>query len=58
MNVIVLDGDVKRGSVMMGQTAGIIDSVKPLKDVLADLINDAINERNKLVAKMNMYEGF
>lgn len=54
----VLDGDVKRGSVMMGQTAGIIDSVKPLKDVLADLINDAINERNKLVAKMNMYEGF
>lgn len=54
----VLDGDVKRGSVMMGQTAGIIDSVKPVKDVLADLINDAIKAREALIAKMNMYEGF
>ncbi|MGM9969064.1 MAG: DUF561 domain-containing protein [Anaeroplasma sp.] len=34
-------GDVKAGSVMLGQTAGIIDSVKPVAKILEDLIEES-----------------
>lgn len=49
----VLDGDVKRGSVMMGQVAGLIKEIKPVAKVLEDLINEAINELNPLVNRIN-----
>lgn len=49
----VLDGDVKRGSVMMGQVAGLIKEIKPVSKVLEDLINEAINELNPLVNSIN-----
>ena len=49
----VLDGDVKRGSVMMGQVAGLIKEIKPVAKVLEDLINEAINELNPLVNSIN-----
>ncbi len=49
----VLDGDVKRGSVMMGQVAGLIKEIKPVQKVLEDLINEAINELNPLINNIN-----
>lgn len=49
----VLDGDVKRGSVMMGQVAGLIKEIKPVAKVLEDLINESINELNPLVNSIN-----
>ena len=49
----VLDGDIKRGSVMMGQTAGLIKEVKTVEEVLANLINEAISLQNSLNAKID-----
>lgn len=49
----VLDGDVKRGSVMMGQVAGLVKQIKPVKSVLEDLMNEAIAEKEELLIKLN-----
>ena len=49
----VLDGDIKRGSVMMGQTTGLIKEVKTVEEVLANLINEAISLQNSLNAKID-----
>ncbi|MFH1452971.1 MAG: nitronate monooxygenase [Armatimonadota bacterium] len=40
----VIDGDVEGGSLMAGQSVGLIDEIKPMKQVIEDLINDAEDE--------------
>ncbi|MGV3278143.1 NAD(P)H-dependent flavin oxidoreductase [Rickettsiales bacterium LUAb2] len=37
----VIDGDVEYGSLMAGQSVGLVNSIKPVKLVLEDLINEA-----------------
>lgn len=49
----VLDGDIKRGSVMMGQVAGLVNEIKPVAKIMSDLINEAINERKELEQKLD-----
>ena len=49
----VLDGDVKRGSVMMGQVAGLVNEIKPVSQIMSDLISDAIKEKVLLDEKLN-----
>lgn len=49
----VLDGDIKRGSVMMGQVAGIISEIKPVKEILEDLVKDALKAQEALLFKFN-----
>ena len=49
----VLDGDIKRGSVMMGQTAGLIKEIKSVEEVLANLINEAISLQDCLNSSIN-----
>ena len=49
----VLDGDVKRGSVMMGQVAGLVNEIKPVSQIMSDLISDAIKEKALLDEKLN-----
>ena len=36
----VFDGDMKTGSVMMGQIAGLCHEVRPLADILEALMSD------------------
>lgn len=36
----VFEGDMKTGSVMMGQIAGLCKTIRPLKDILASLVSD------------------
>ena len=36
-----VDGDMKNGSIMAGQCAGMVDSIRPMADVLADVFNEA-----------------
>jgi enoyl-[acyl-carrier protein] reductase II len=36
-----VDGNVERGSLMAGQSVGLIDKVQPLREILADLVADA-----------------
>jgi enoyl-[acyl-carrier protein] reductase II len=37
----VVDGDVKQGSVMAGQSVGLVNEIKPLKGIMAELVSDA-----------------
>lgn len=49
----VFDGDIDNGSVMMGQIAGLCDSIKPVKEILENIINQAKEEREELINKIN-----
>ena len=49
----VFDGDIDNGSVMMGQIAGLVDKKATLKEILDSIINDAINEKNELISKID-----
>ena len=40
----VFDGDVKHGSVMMGQVAGMCHEIKPLKDIIETMIQECKDE--------------
>lgn len=37
----VFDGDMANGSVMMGQVAGMINDIKPVKDIIENLFTEA-----------------
>lgn len=48
----VFDGNVKDGSVMMGQIAGMIKEVKPLAVIFEEMIAEAKVEQMKLAEKL------
>ncbi len=44
----VFEGDIKHGSLMMGQIAGMIKEIKPLQAIFDDLMNQSQSEFDKL----------
>jgi enoyl-[acyl-carrier protein] reductase II len=46
----VFDGDVKGGSLMAGQVAGMLDDIKPAEEILRDLYDSCVTEANKIAA--------
>jgi len=44
----VVDGDVDFGSLMAGQSVGLIKDIKPIKDIITELIRDAEDELQRL----------
>lgn len=44
----VIDGDVTKGSLMAGQSVGLVSDVKPLPDIMAELLEDAETELQRL----------
>lgn len=44
----VVDGDMERGSVMAGQSVGLMDSIKPMAQVFEDLVNGAEAELQRM----------
>jgi len=43
----VVDGNIEEGSLMAGQSVGLVDEIKPVKDIIKDLVaesNKAFNE--------------
>ena len=48
----VLDGDVEYGSVMAGQSVGLVNKIRPLKDALHYLIDDAQKELELVIMKI------
>jgi enoyl-[acyl-carrier protein] reductase II len=36
-----VDGDVEHGSLMAGQSVGIVDKIQPLREILQDLVDEA-----------------
>ena len=44
----VVDGDVAKGSLMAGQSVGLVDEIKPLKSIIDEMIDDAESELKRL----------
>jgi enoyl-[acyl-carrier protein] reductase II len=38
----VIDGDIETGSVMAGQSVGMVTSVQPVGEILAELVGQAV----------------
>lgn len=47
----VQDGDLQNGSLMAGQSVGLVDEIKPVKQVIEDLISEA-NREIKTVSRL------
>lgn len=39
----VVEGDVETGSVMAGQSVGMVSAVQPVRDIIADLVGQAVS---------------
>ena len=48
-----IDGDVAMGSLMAGQSVGLVDKIMPIKDMIAELLTDAEAELASVHAKLN-----
>lgn len=46
-------GDMKNGSIMMGQNSGLINEIRTVKDTIDFLITDSIKEKEVLLSKIN-----
>jgi enoyl-[acyl-carrier protein] reductase II len=44
----VIEGDVAKGSLMAGQSVGLVDKIQPLKEIMGEMINDAEAELQRL----------
>ncbi len=45
----VVDGDVKKGSLMAGQSVGLVDEIKPLGAIIAELVEDGERELERVL---------
>jgi len=48
-----IDGDVAMGSLMAGQSVGLVDKIMPIKDMVAELLTDAEAELAQVHAKLS-----
>ena len=49
----VIDGDVDHGSLMAGQSVGLVDKIVPVRDLIAELITDASSTLEEIKSKLN-----
>ncbi|HOU90747.1 MAG TPA: nitronate monooxygenase [Polyangiaceae bacterium] len=47
-----LEGDVKTGSLMAGQSVGLVDEVKPLAQIVRELVDDAERELERVATAL------
>ena len=48
-----VSGDIKNGSIMMGQNAGLIEDIKSVSDIMKDIIEEAIKDSEKFNNNIN-----
>ncbi len=48
----VVDGDVKQGSLMAGQSVGLVDEIKPIADIIQEFVVDAEQTMQDLKEKL------
>ena len=41
LRIAAVDGNIKQGSLMAGQSVGLVDEIKPLKGIIRELVDDA-----------------
>ncbi len=44
----VVEGDVDFGSVMAGQSVGLVDKIQPMKEIISELVSEAEEELNRI----------
>ena len=44
----VIDGNVQRGSLMAGQSVGLVDKIKPIQGIINEMVDDAESELQRL----------
>ena len=44
----VIEGDVVKGSIMAGQSVGLVNEIKPLKAIVDEMIAEAEDEFQRL----------
>lgn len=49
----VVDGDVDFGSLMAGQSVGLINEIRPIREIITQLIHDAEDELHRLHSLFN-----
>lgn len=49
----VVDGEVVHGSLMAGQSVGLVEEIKPLKGIIKEMVDDAENELQRLKFLLN-----
>jgi enoyl-[acyl-carrier protein] reductase II len=49
----VIDGDTARGSLMAGQSVGLVDKVQPLKEIMEEMVSQAESEMQRLKRVLN-----
>ncbi len=50
----VIDGDVEKGSLMAGQSVGLVDKVMPLQEIMDEFVEDGENELLKLKKQLDV----
>lgn len=48
----VIDGDVEAGSLMAGQSVGLIDSILPMCEIIESLVSEAEAELRKIAGRL------
>lgn len=48
----VVDGDVEHGSLMAGQSVGLIKNVQPMREIIAELVGDANAELQRVQGRL------
>ncbi len=46
----VIDGDVERGSLMAGQSVGLVDKIAPVREIIQELVTDTEAELRRVAA--------
>jgi len=49
----VIEGDVAKGSLMAGQSVGLVDKIQPLNEIIGEMVNDAESELQRLKGIFN-----
>ena len=48
----VVDGDIDHGSIMAGQSVGLVDRVMPVRDIIGMFIEQAVEEANRVLERL------
>jgi enoyl-[acyl-carrier protein] reductase II len=43
-----IDGNIERGSLMAGQSVGLVNKIKPMIGIIDEMVNDAESELKRL----------
>jgi enoyl-[acyl-carrier protein] reductase II len=49
----VVEGDISYGSLMAGQSVGLVDKIMPVKEILGELLRDTEAELQRVCAALN-----